>query len=107
MALGSIFRSGETRRLQQSLVAIARAVPGTGPAGGSHGGRFRSWREIPHSGERPVHALLPGAHLSVPVLPGDVPRGRVLGAAEPLLRVRLKSGGGQARIDARTGAVKA
>ena len=69
--------------------------------------RFRSGREIPHSGECPLRALLSGADLSVPVLPGHVPRRGLYGPVESLLSLRFKSGGRQAGVDARAGTVEA
>ncbi len=57
--------------------AAARAVPGHRRAGRAHRGGFRSGREISHSRQYAVHALLPVVHPAVPVPQGAVRGGRV------------------------------
>ena len=57
---------------------LRREVPGRRRARRAQRGRLRPGREVPHPGERPVHALLPRAHLPVPVPRGalQAPPGR-------------------------------
>ena len=77
MALGSVRGPHHARAVQRRLVGAGEAVSGRGAAGAAAGRRVRSGRQVPHRGFDAVHALLPGAHLRVPVLPRRLQAGRL------------------------------
>ena len=52
--------------------ALRMKYQGVAPPGAAHRGGLRSGREVPRPGEHAVHALLPRAHLPVPVPPRAV-----------------------------------
>ena len=97
VALAGLLRRDQARRLQQGLVGAAREVPGRRAAGRAHRSRLRCRRQEPHPHQRSLRALLPRAHLPVPVLQGDVRRQRLQGPAEPLQLLRLESRRREAR----------
>ena len=61
VALEGLQRRDQARRLQQGVVADARAVSGDLSAGRAHRGRLRSGGEVSRRGQCPLHAILPGA----------------------------------------------
>jgi peptidyl-dipeptidase A len=92
MALGSVLRSGQARPVQCGLVEPRQPVPGPQGAERAPGRRVRSGRQVPHPRQHALHALLPRAHLSVPVPPRRLPAGRLEGSAAQVLRVRKYRG---------------
>ena len=73
----------ELREQYQGVAAPVRA----------HRRGFRSGREVPHSGQHAVHALLPVVHPAVPVPQGAVRGGRLQGPAARVLRLRQQGSG--------------
>ena len=86
--------SGEItpEQVQPGLVGAAAEVPGRGRARGAQRERLRPRRQVPRARQRPLHALLPGAHPPVPVPPRAGAGGRLQGAAAPLLDLREQGG---------------
>jgi hypothetical protein len=93
--------------LQRGLVEAAHPVPGRRPARTASGRRLRSRRQVPRRRQHALHPLLPGPGLSVPVLPGRLPPGRLEGAAEPLLGLWRQGGRREVRENAGHGPVQA
>ncbi len=103
VALAGVLRPGDARELQRRVVGDPREVPGHPAAAGAHRGRLRPGRQVPHSGQHAVHALLPVVHPAVPVPQGAVRRSRLQGAAVGMLDLRQRGGRPSLRRDARQG----
>ena len=98
--------SGEIKPADYNKVMVGPAaeISGRGAAGWAQRIGFRSRGEVSRSGEHALHALLPCADLSVPVLSRAMPRVGVPGAAEPLHVFRIERSRSEAEQDAGNGA---
>ena len=88
VALEGLQRRYQAGRLQQGVVADARAVSRHLSAGRAHGVRLRSGGQVSRGGQRSLHAVFSGSDSAVPVLSRHVSRGRVHRAALSLLVLR-------------------
>src|SRR5262249_949130 len=91
---------GWTKRLQQSVVGLAREVPGSDGTGAAQRTGLRSGCEVSRAGEYAVCALLPGGDSTVSVSPGVVPRSGIYGSALSVLDLRKQEGWREVESDA-------
>ncbi len=92
VALGRVRRQHPAREVQPGVVGPAAQVPGRGLGGRAQRGGLRPGRQVPHPGQRSVHAVLPGGHPAVPVPAGAVQADRAQGAAEHVQHLRDQEG---------------
>ena len=107
VALESFFGRGRARRLQQSVVGLAREVSGRRAAGAAQRTGFRSRREVSRAGEHAVRALLPRGDSAVSVSSRAVSRGGLQWPALPVLDLRQQEGRREAEGDAGDGLERA
>ena len=81
---GSIYAGRVQHRLDQD----APRLPGHHAAVERPANAFDAGAKYPHSGQRALHPLFPGADPAVPVLQGGLRPGRLEGAASPLQLLR-------------------
>src|SRR4051812_12591512 len=103
MALGCVLWKNASWQIQRSVVGAAEEVPRHCGTGRAIGKGFRSGSEVPRTGKYAVHAILPRAHLPIPIPPRVVQSGRAHGPVAFVFDLRQQTSGGQTEgdVDAR------
>src|SRR5215469_6682865 len=103
MALGSVFRAGFARAIQQGLVAASTEVSRHRAARATERGRFRRRSEVPCALEFSLRAVLHRRYPAVSVSSRTVAHRWMSGAAEPLFDLRQSGGWTSFECNARDG----
>src|ERR1700694_5176120 len=103
MAMESIFRRNQARRLQQIVVGVAPQISRRSASGFANRSRFRSRREISRRRQRSLHALFSGYNSAIPISPRALQRGQLHRPAKSLLDLRQQGSRSKTRENAGNG----